>query len=273
MANQSRAPINSPKYADNFPGGYGDFAVQSSDGVIFHFPQFLLSFVSPVFRDMYEMGNNATNSEILKLTEDAETLDLLFQFIDPTKEPPRLIWETVVKFMDAADKYQVNGVLSWFQKEAELEASRKNSIGYPLICFEVAARFNLKDLINLAARDLIKSPKGNLEFSPTVDSRLVSRIYQLRADRTSRLIIEIRDIERYSRKQLANAACHLHSKARFRTNLDSITQDIFDEPSWTYLQGYLAFAAETVECECEQLFIPPRLDREMQELEAQIPTV
>jgi hypothetical protein len=156
MTNPSRATTTSPRYAENFPEGYGDFTFQSSDGVIFHFPQFLLSFASPVFKDMYDMGNNAESGEILKLTEDAATLDLLLQFIDPTKESPRLVWDTVEKFIDAADKYQVNTVLSWFQKEAELVALNNHYIERPMLCLELADRFKFENLARLAARDLIK---------------------------------------------------------------------------------------------------------------------
>ncbi|PVF96029.1 hypothetical protein CPB86DRAFT_663839, partial [Serendipita vermifera] len=103
--------------SETFPEGYGDFAFQSSDGVIFHFPQFLLSFVSPVFKDMFELGTTVTNEEILTLSENAKTLDILLHLIDPTKEPPPLDWTCVEDVLNAGDKYQVSGVLGWFQRE------------------------------------------------------------------------------------------------------------------------------------------------------------
>ncbi|CAG8765690.1 92_t:CDS:2, partial [Acaulospora colombiana] len=40
-----------PSHSKEFPEGYGDFVFKSSDGVIFHFPRFLLAHVSPVFKD------------------------------------------------------------------------------------------------------------------------------------------------------------------------------------------------------------------------------
>jgi hypothetical protein len=127
MATLSEPSLSSPKYAENFPEGYGDFAFQSSDGVIFHFPKFLLSFVSPVFKDMYDMVDSAASDEILKLTEDAETLDSLLRVIDPTKDSPSLIQGVVERLLNAADKYQIDGVQSWHKKEVELETFKRSS--------------------------------------------------------------------------------------------------------------------------------------------------
>jgi hypothetical protein len=273
MTNHSGAPINSLRYADNFPEGYGDFAFQSGDGVIFHFPQFLLSFVSPVFKDMYEMGHNTANGEILKLAEDAETLDLLLQFIDPTKVPPPLIWKAVRKLLDAADKYQINCILSWFQREVEVEALKNNTIGNPLVCFELADQFKLTNLINLAACDLIKYPTAELIFNPTVNAQLVGHIYQLRAERTRCLVMAIRDIDSYSSEQLANVVCHVHGEARFRSSLGVAVDIVFETPSWKALKEYVEFCTEEAECVCEQHAIPPKLEPIMLDLEAKIPAL
>jgi hypothetical protein len=158
MTTLSEPSLSSPKYAENFPEGYGDFAFQSSDGVIFHFPKFLLSFVSPVFKDMYDMVDSTTNSEILKLTEDAETLDFLLRVIDPTKDSPSLIQEVVEKLLNAADKYQIDGVQSWRQKEVELEKLRKSSI---------ATRETIAALPAILKRELARAFAPKVSLLPT----------------------------------------------------------------------------------------------------------
>jgi hypothetical protein len=275
MANRSRASRTSLRYAENFPEGYGDFAFQSSDGVIFHFPQFLLSFASPVFKDMYDMGNNAENGEILKLTEDAATLDLLLQFIDPTKESPRLIWDTVEKFIDAADKYQVNGVPSWFQKEAELAALNNHYIERPMLCLELADRFEFKNLARLATRDLIKLSENDLRFQPKVNGHLVSRIYQLRADRANRLARAIKEIDIYTGEKLKNESCHLHSEARSRFDVVGAIRAIISFPHWENLKFVFDLQSEhdRYACVCEYPRIPPSVDDKMWALESEIPVL
>ncbi|CAG8619750.1 11472_t:CDS:2, partial [Acaulospora colombiana] len=117
-----------PKYSDNFPEGYGDFAFQSNDG------------------DMYELGKNATNEGILTLGENAKTLDFLLRLIDPTKEPPPLIWTLVKDVIEAGDKYQINGMLGWFQRGVEMEAHQDGVIDDPLLCLELADRYKLPDV-------------------------------------------------------------------------------------------------------------------------------
>jgi hypothetical protein len=55
-------------YSKEFPEGYGDFEFKSKDGVIFHFPRFLLSHVSPVFKDMFQLGDGAPKQDTIVLT-------------------------------------------------------------------------------------------------------------------------------------------------------------------------------------------------------------
>jgi hypothetical protein len=270
MSYDSGAFPISPKYAENFPPGYGDFVFQSSDGVIFHFPQFLLSFTSPVFKDMYDMSGNAANGEILKLTEDSEALDLLLHFIDPSKESPPLIWETVGKFIDAADKYQVKGVLSWFQKEAELEGLKNHHIEKPVVCLELASRLKFNNLVCLAVRDLIKVQMDFLKFHPGENVHLVSRIYELRTNRAIKLAEAIQKVYVHTSKQLMNQSCNLHGEARCRFDIVDAIQLAISCPSWEQTKYYLDYCSDGA-CICMHPIIPPALEDEMQALENKIP--
>jgi hypothetical protein len=43
--------------SEAFGEGYGDFIIESSDGIFFHVSSFLLGYISPVFRDMFSLGS------------------------------------------------------------------------------------------------------------------------------------------------------------------------------------------------------------------------
>lgn len=63
--------------SEKFGASYGDFITQTSDGVLFYFPKHLLSYLSPVFKDMFDMGKESNRQdEPLVITEDSETWTL-----------------------------------------------------------------------------------------------------------------------------------------------------------------------------------------------------
>ncbi|KAG8797325.1 hypothetical protein FRC17_007781, partial [Serendipita sp. 399] len=68
-----------------FPQGNGtDICLLTNDAVLFYFHRFLLSYTSPVFREMIEPGNFSL-SQPLRVDEESGTLDLLLRHLDPTK--------------------------------------------------------------------------------------------------------------------------------------------------------------------------------------------
>jgi hypothetical protein len=162
--------------SETFHKGFGDFALKSSDGVVFYISQFLLAYTSPVFKDMFALGPNsntltggstaqeATSTlDPLQLTEDAETLDLLFRHIDPTLSNPPLDKNSIGKLLEATRKYQILGVAAWFEAEATKKIKHPNENLYgdsflaqnPMLALSLAAEHNLTDLCREAIRQRV----------------------------------------------------------------------------------------------------------------------
>lgn len=215
------------------------------------------------------MGQSGTNSEVSQLAESARILELLLQFIDPTKEPPPLIWEHVEGLVDAADKYQINGIVPWFERAVEREAFTFKRIGNPVVCFELADRFKLRNIINMTTRDLIRSSTTDLTFKPTVDARLLSRMYRFRAARTSALVAKLLTIEKYTMEQ--NGYCSTHGDIDPSPWISELVQEAILTPSWEHIKGWIEMQGQWGECPCEWPEVPPTLEREMQDLESESP--
>jgi hypothetical protein len=103
------------QYSSDFPSGYGDFELKSSDNVIFSFPCGLLAHVSPIFKDMFALGD-PNQKEPLPLTENAEAIRQFLLYIDPLKESPKLTTGSMTAFVEVAKKYQVPMMLEAFKK-------------------------------------------------------------------------------------------------------------------------------------------------------------
>jgi hypothetical protein len=173
-----------PTYSTEFPKGYGDFVFKSSEGVIFHFPRFLLSHASPIFNAMYEMAAD-NEDEMLTLTEDYEILEYLLRHIDPAKDRPNLEWVIVADVLAAADKYQIKNVFSWFEKEVTIEVLNNNppTMKEPLLCLGLASRYGLRTIARMALRQLVKCPMKEITRDVDIGEPLLKRLFTLRAAR------------------------------------------------------------------------------------------
>jgi hypothetical protein len=186
-----RRSVQAPNtYSKEFPEGYGDFILQSTDGMIFHFPRFLLSHMSPIFKDMYQAGRSTQNSEPLKLAEDHLTIEQFLCHIDPAKETPQLDWQRVTSVLEAADKYQVISITKWFEKEVfQLTSSTGfTALPHPMLCLQLGRRYNLTEIVRLSLRELIKCPLSEITGESPIESMILKRIISLRAERTQSLV-------------------------------------------------------------------------------------
>ncbi|PVF96035.1 hypothetical protein CPB86DRAFT_660453, partial [Serendipita vermifera] len=145
-------------HSTEFPEGYGDFTIHSNDGVLLHFPSFLLSHASPVFKDMFQLGENSQSQNNITLAEDHKTLEHLLCHIDPAKELPDFCWDGIMSLLAAADKYQIKGVFKWFEREVAVELAKSPSlaIAQPVLCLNLATRYGLPMTTALALRQLMK---------------------------------------------------------------------------------------------------------------------
>jgi hypothetical protein len=178
--------MDSPTTQDStkFPPGYGDFALQCSDGIVCHFPRYLLGYMSGFFRDMFSLpegvkGQSPTPSEPLKVTETGEIIDLLLQHIDPRTKNPDIDPNTVVSLLEAARKYQVVVVTEWFEEEIKLrrviifvEDALAQSpfaqmepllVTNPLLVLYCAFRFDLPRPGQLALREITQCNEALLQ--------------------------------------------------------------------------------------------------------------
>ncbi|KAG8805655.1 hypothetical protein FRC18_006547 [Serendipita sp. 400] len=101
--------------SEEFPVGYGDIRLISSDQVIFHFQQWLLMYMSPVFKDMFTIGDakESSNPPSVTLSEDSKTISMILRFIDPMKDNPALEFTILSHLLEAARKYQFGKIKDW----------------------------------------------------------------------------------------------------------------------------------------------------------------
>jgi hypothetical protein len=92
-----------------FPPGYGDFALESSDGLICHFPRHLLAYMSETFRDMSslpagqgQVGHSNESQTPLKVAEPGQILELFLQNIDLKQPTPPIDQSTIVPLLEMA---------------------------------------------------------------------------------------------------------------------------------------------------------------------------
>ncbi|CAG8513831.1 12919_t:CDS:1 [Acaulospora colombiana] len=178
--------------SSEFPTGYGDFEILSSDNVAFSFPSGILAHVSPVFKDMFSIGSNNTNRhEALRLNDDAATIKQLLLFNDPLREPVSISKDTAIPFLEAAMKYQVSRMLSTFEKWA---LSMDNQSHYLhkediMMILSLAEKYRLQELGSAVMCHVIRAKKAAI-FSKIHTLSLTTSVQVLenRIERTEWLV-------------------------------------------------------------------------------------
>ncbi|PVG01573.1 hypothetical protein CPB86DRAFT_870997 [Serendipita vermifera] len=185
-AQENTEPI---KFSDDYPPGSWDFDIQSSDNVIFSFPRSILSYVSPIFKDMFAVGdaNVGSNRNPLVVTEDAATLTLFLLFIDPLKESPDLTKETIVPFLEVMNKYQVPQIQERFEKMALGQDGLLQGIyaQEPLLVLSIAERFNWPRIGSFAMQYAAKAHKDRVPtaIKYPLSSTTLMQIMEVRTQR------------------------------------------------------------------------------------------
>ncbi|PVF93747.1 hypothetical protein CPB86DRAFT_876900 [Serendipita vermifera] len=262
-----------PPFSEEFPQGYGDLILSSSDGVIFHFPSFLLSHASPVFRDMYRLGEGTQNQEALNLTEDHLTLERFLCHIDPVKDVPHLDWDRVPGVLQAAEKYQVNSIFKWFEREVSLSmtATHYPTLPNPMLYFTLVRRYDLRVTEKLALRQLIKCPLSEITGSPHVDSSLLKGTYILRISR-SQWLMDV--IDEYSNDLFASGCRHSNGVTiHYGSSRDwksFAKRAIVAEPSWSAIVTSVTNIVQKG-CGCLPLQGENGLKDKVMEKEAELP--
>jgi hypothetical protein len=144
--------------SSEFPPGYGDIEIHSSDGIVISFQRNVLTRVSPVFK---EMLSSTENGNVLILTEPATLIEHFLSFIDTEKKPQPFSKDTIVPFLEATTKYRTTKIVTKVEKMATgkkdpLQALCKEE---PMFILSIAERFRLPKLGAAAMAQAIKAPR------------------------------------------------------------------------------------------------------------------
>ncbi|KAG8760964.1 hypothetical protein FRC14_000565 [Serendipita sp. 396] len=177
--------------SEEFPAGYGDIQLISSDRAIFHFQQWLLMYMSPVFKDMFTIGDakGGNNPPSVTLSEDSKTISMVLRFIDPMKDNPTLDFTILPPLLEAARKYQFGKINDWVTSwlngndpAVEATATQFNALE-AIELLEVGTTFNVPRLSQLALRVLIKAPAHDVFVPQLAKSEMFQYLMKLRAKR------------------------------------------------------------------------------------------
>ncbi|KAG8823656.1 hypothetical protein FRB91_010890 [Serendipita sp. 411] len=215
-----------------FPENYGDLRLVSSDGVVFSFHRMFLSHVSPVFKDMLEIG---TGQELC-LTEDSTALDQLLHLLDPAKNPRPVHINTIEGLLGAAEKYQIERVFEYWENQMTARDTTMKFIGirHPMASFFLAGHFGRNEFASLALREVLRAPDTELDLPTlrrfTVDHKVITQLTRLRQERSRKLIDHI-----YNHQKtifIPTDCCTRQALLMMGANTIPLVLQLIKEPSW-----------------------------------------
>jgi hypothetical protein len=249
-----------PTISDVFCEGYGDFALQSSDGVTFYFPSFLLSYISPVFKDMIAAGDTANKNDTepaetshttydpikrVELTEHSRAIDAFLRHIDPNQSTPVLGEYEIRYLLEAGRKYQVPTIATWFEAEAtkrvlsphdpDPDVGQSLLTRKPALVISLAMEYNIKPL----AQRAIQYRAGHTSLGRDdigMGEKAWSHICYFRQRRTELYLKVLRELssmppERNSDGREASSTCG-ECKYQRSTWMIDIVEAILENPRW-----------------------------------------
>ncbi|KAJ7646116.1 hypothetical protein DFH06DRAFT_1050726 [Mycena polygramma] len=136
------------RIAERFCASDADMTVASCDGVLFRVHRKNLAAHSDVFCNAEDATLTGSCEEIVHLSESAEILDLLFQFMyDPSPALDSLEFGTLASLAEASEKYDVHSALTPCRLQMQASASE-----HPFEVLMYAVRHDLANLANEAAQ-------------------------------------------------------------------------------------------------------------------------
>ncbi|KAH7922626.1 hypothetical protein BV22DRAFT_1094269 [Leucogyrophana mollusca] len=158
MRREARAPFDTAK---------ADIILCSSDNVYFRVFRCLLALASPFFDAMFDLPqsrtrpishNNSSGLEIIPMTENSRTIDMLLRFCYPSasiSDPKMEKIGDVEQVLEAATKYAMEGVE---QKVRKVLVAPRFLEKEPLRVFAIAYRYHLEPEARAAAKYLLRLP-------------------------------------------------------------------------------------------------------------------
>ncbi|KAG6916797.1 hypothetical protein DXG01_005320 [Tephrocybe rancida] len=147
-----------PTTSQRFQASDADVIFQSSDNVWFHIHRKNLETQTGAFPP----AEIETHGEIVPLTEDASTLENLFQYVYPQRQPDLelLSVDELYKLAEAAEKYEVFNVMSMCK--ARINHERQLASDHPAMAFNYASNHDHQDIMTIAAPLLLDVPLDEL---------------------------------------------------------------------------------------------------------------
>jgi hypothetical protein len=190
--------------SSKFPEGYGDFAIESCDGVVCYFPRQVLILTSEFFSDMFNISEEGDTEQIDKarvvVEEKSEDLELFLTHLDPRVLTPMIDPDTIEGLLHMAHRYRTDIVLRWFEREVvlhrvnrvTLESWESLLVTHPMEVLGIVVRFGLVGTIGIALkevcgchRDHVTNKTHYLSFPLYLE---VCRLRQVRFQRYQALI-------------------------------------------------------------------------------------
>ncbi|KZV74642.1 hypothetical protein PENSPDRAFT_572761, partial [Peniophora sp. CONT] len=155
--------IGSSHEAATFNFEDADVTLRSSDGVDFHVHKWLLSKASPLFATLFHLpqpGSTTGDRRICDMSEDSQSIKLLVAYCYPRsmyKEP--LLEDT--EDVGRGKKFDLGFII-----EAAERAMERLAITLPYLVYALAWRFELPNILRLAAFASLEHPFLHQATSP-----------------------------------------------------------------------------------------------------------
>ncbi|PVF99435.1 hypothetical protein CPB86DRAFT_731481 [Serendipita vermifera] len=233
----------------------------------FYVSPFLLSYVSPVFRQLLspsqgEKGDNTiVGNRSLELKQSPIVVEHFLRHIDPTLPTPELNHETVVGVLELAELYKVKSIIRWFEEVSVLGCVDVRGVvtrdafvqKHPLLVLGLSCRLQLHNCVQMAMHELVicHSDKYKEDTAGiSLDHRLVTHCRRLRDDLSnvySALVYQLASHELSNKgnikdsEQVTCMRCTV-ARAQWIHGLMSVT---INHPRWS---EFLVAYANTGEC-------------------------
>ncbi|KZP06300.1 hypothetical protein FIBSPDRAFT_805060 [Athelia psychrophila] len=196
------------RVSDRFCRDDADITFRSCDGILFKVHRKNLEVVSEGFSPP---EGTSSQSEIVPLTEDGATLNLLFQYMYPQRQPDltKIDFKRSSELAEAAEKYQVYAAMASCNVRMELSYTEHS--------FEVmmyAFRHGYEDLMD-------KSQRKALEVSPTLAFESFTPQAYIA---WTRYYAQWLDLIRILHKHIDQMPNHSHDEANNRWSMSVISQ-------------------------------------------------
>lgn len=205
-----------------FPEGNGDFQIKSVDGLVCYFSKAILAYTSPIFRDMFQVAQQAGITQVqdmVDITETGDQLELFLTHLDPLRQKPTISFYTVEDLLSMAQKYQVSTIIQWFEREITVQQfqGRGDVIQKPMLLnnpsrvLNLAQKFNLQKAGELAVKELLLCDLQQIvDPSNDIDKATIAGIIHIRQKRIKRYQSWIEELIEPRYRSMAYHSYHSH---------------------------------------------------------------